>query len=306
MPPKVKARPLKGRIKDIPIELINEPAREARKWISSEHIESLAESLNAVGLLHEPIVTQIDGRYEIIAGHCRLLAAKTLHWTSLRCKIVVRKEAEADFIKLHENLYRQDVAVVEQAHFLQMIKDRYNLVDEELAVKVNRSRSWVTRILQAIKWPEDIQQANIDGVLPFETCDVLRKIKSEAYRANLIRYAIEDGCTKRLAQTWYKEWLRNERIKENLRVREEEITDHPLIASDDELLADAIAHQKQETVQRLAALKKRCNLCGTERLQETLVDWSLCADCVQVLYDTIQQKVSEELPPSEEKEDLLF
>lgn len=291
----VKANPLKGRIKDIDIRLIDEPKVDVRAWISEEHITNLAESLRAVGLIHEPIVVEKNGRYEVVSGHCRQLAAVQLGWTTLRCKVVNSEEVEQEFFKLHENLYRQDLSAVEKAQALQHTKARFHLTDEVLAHKFGMSRTWATRVLHALTWPKDIQQANLDGVLGYEVCDTLRKITNDQVRQQYTSYAIADGCTKRLAHQWYNEWLRNERIKENLRAREENLTDHPLIASDEDLLADARAQQQATVRSQLGALRKPCGLCKHEHPLDQLISWDLCPLCVQYLYNNVKDQVNESI-----------
>ena len=116
-------------------------------------------------------------------------------------------------------------------------------------------------------------------------------MKDDNYRRELIRYAVEDGCTKRLAQQWYNEWLRNERIKEQLRAREENVEDHPLVASDDELLEEARAQQQAAINARLGGLKKRCSLCGHEFPMDKMITFDLCPDCVQWIYDNVKDRV---------------
>ena len=284
-----KANTVKGRIKEIPMELIDEPAHDVRAYITSEHITSLADSLRAIGLIHEPIVTERDGRYEIVSGHCRFLAARTLGWKTLRCKVVEREEVDREMMKLHENMYRQDLSAVEKARALKQIKDKFGFTDEDLAKKFGASRAWVTRILGALNWPEDLQEANADGVLGFEVCDVLRKVKDPNHRATLIRYAVEDGCTKRLAIQWYNEWLRNERIKEQLRAREQDTNSSPLVKSDEGLAEDARQQQILAVQQRVGVYRKRCNMCGGEFPMDSLVAWDLCPDCLGILNNFIQE-----------------
>jgi len=298
---KVSSKPVKGRIKDIDIRLIDEPKQDIREWIPQEHIDNLAESLRAVGLIHEPLVVEHDGRYEVISGHCRQLAAMQLGWEKLRCKVVNTEEVEQEFYKLHENLYRQNLTAVEKARALHRAKTRYQLKDDELAQRFGMSRPWVSRMIKALTWPEEIQRANLDGVLSFEVCDALAKIKSPEVLDRYIRYAVQDGCSKRLAKEWYREWLRNERLKENLRVREEDIKDHPLIASDDELVEKAREQQQQDVRQRTRGIMKACSLCGKAHPQDQLINWDLCPECVQFLYDQTQDRVKESVPPGEGK-----
>ena len=293
----VKAKPVKGRIKDIDIGLIDEPKNDVRSWISEEHINGLAESLRAVGLIHEPIVAEKDGRYEIISGHCRQLAALQLGWTTLRCKVVNSEEVEREFFKLHENLYRQDLSAIEKATALFETKARFKLTDEELSHRFGMSRPWVSRMLHSLTWPADIAQANLDGVLGYEVCDTLRKITNDQVRKQYTEYAVTDGCTKRLARQWYNEWLRNERIKENLRAREENLDGHPLITSDEQLLADAHAQQQATVRNQLGALRKTCGLCKHDFPLDQLITWDLCPDCIQYLYNQVGQHVNNSLTP---------
>jgi len=289
------AHPIDGEILDVDMELIDEPTQDVRSYISAEHIDGLAESLQAIGLIHEPILTRTNGRFEIVSGHCRFLAARKLGWSTLRSKVVDREEVDREFMKLHENMYRQDLSAVEKAQALHINKTRFGLTDDDLARRFGHSRPWVTRILGALSWPEDLQQANADGVLGFEVCDVLRKIKSDDHRAMLIRYAVSDGCSKRLAHEWYNEWLRNERIKESLRAREQDPETSDLVRGDDELAEDARRQQLETVHRRVAAMRKRCNMCGGEHPMDSLLTWDLCGNCIGVLNHLIEQAKAEGL-----------
>jgi len=93
-----------GEIMEIPMEQIIEPTTDVRRWIPQEHIDSLAASLAAVGLIHEIVVVPRNGMYEIVSGHCRFLAAKKLGWETIRAKVIEAGEVDREFTKLHENM----------------------------------------------------------------------------------------------------------------------------------------------------------------------------------------------------------
>jgi ParB/RepB/Spo0J family partition protein len=284
----MEAKPIKGQLRDIPIGLIDPPKSDVREFISEDHILGLAESMRAIGLIHEPLVTAIEGRFEIVSGHCRLMAATKLGWPTLRCKVISREEVDREFMKLHENIFRQDLSAVEKARALFTNKVRFELTDEDLGRRFGLSRSGVTRLLGALKWPQDLIDANTDGVLGFEVCDVLRKIADKKYRAMLIGYAISDGCSKRLALTWYNEWLRNERLKEQLISRDQDPAQSPLIQSDEELLEDARRQQANTVQARVGAIRQRCSTCGGEYQLDAMIAWTLCMDCVGALSDMFE------------------
>jgi len=291
------AKPILGDIVDIPIKLIDEPSQDVRQFISEEHIVSLAESMQAIGLIHEPLAVKIKGRFEIISGHCRFLAARSLNWTTLRCKVVDQEEVQREFMKLHENLFRQDLTAIEKATALHINKLKFGLTDDDLARQFGHSRPWVTRILGALGWPQDLQEANRDGVLGFEVCDVLRKVADPDHRATLTRYAVADGCSKRLAGQWYDEWLRNKRIMDNLKAREQDTEGSPLVKTTDELARDAYEQQQAALHSRVAAMRKRCNMCGGEHPMDSLLSWDLCEHCVGLLNDIVADAKEKGLLP---------
>jgi len=272
-----------GEIREIPMEKIIPPREDVRSWIPDEHIEALAASIAAIGLLHEPIVVPRGEYYEIISGNCRYLACKRLGWTRLRCRVVDANEYEVLFARLHENMFRADISPVEKAEFLKKVKDRFGLSDEDLARWLGKSRSWVTRTLGVLEYPEDVKTALRDGLISGEVAYELSKIQDNIARQRLLEYAVRDGATKRLAKIWREDWERESRILQALAGT---VDEKYVEQKREEYLARAevtALKMREEYAQAHMIPERSCDLCGRKFREDALVAFYACQDCTQVI-----------------------
>lgn len=91
------SEPLQG-FKLLPLELIDDPARPLRSDITPESVADLVLSIKQVGVI-EPIIVKPQGeRFEVIAGHRRLLAATIAKLTLLPCIIRTMGAEEGEII----------------------------------------------------------------------------------------------------------------------------------------------------------------------------------------------------------------
>jgi len=75
----------KGKFKEVATELIDEPETSVRLKISDRDIYELSESIKEVGQLQEVLVVAREDRFEIVAGHRRLLACRLIKKEKMRC-----------------------------------------------------------------------------------------------------------------------------------------------------------------------------------------------------------------------------
>jgi len=280
---KAGQRVMAGEIREIPMEKIIPPREDVRTWIPEEHIEALAASIAAVGLLHEPLVVQRGDYYEIISGNCRYLACKRLGWSTLRCRVVDANEYEVLFARLHENMFRADISPVEKAEFLKKVKDKFGLSDEDLARWMGKSRSWVTRTLGILEYPEDIKQALRDGVISAEVAYELAKITDEVARQRLLEYAVRDGATRRLAKIWREDWEREQRVLQALAGT---ITEEYVEQKREEFLsrAEVVAAKIRDEYAAAHMIPERsCDICGKKFREDALIALYVCPDCAHVI-----------------------
>lgn len=125
---------------------------------NSPELDGLKKSIRDHGLLQPIIVRPLERGFEIVAGHRRFAACKTLHWRHILCKIVEFTDKQAFEIQLTENLQRKTLDPIEEA----MSYQRY-VVDfgwggiSELARHIGKSEEYVSHRMQLLKLPENVQ-----------------------------------------------------------------------------------------------------------------------------------------------------
>lgn len=125
---------------------------------NSPELEGLKKSIKDHGLLQPIIVRPLERGFEIVAGHRRFAACKSLHWRHILCKIVEFTDKQAYEIQLTENLQRKTLDPIEEA----MSYQKY-VVDfgwggiSELAKHIGKSEEYVSHRMQLLKLPETVR-----------------------------------------------------------------------------------------------------------------------------------------------------
>lgn len=132
---------------DLPVELIRASSLNPRKEFDENHLAELSDSLREDGQWNPIIVRRVDGLYELIAGECRLRAAKKLGWDRIKCNIVSAEDQEAHVLALKTNLLRKDLNIVEEAEAVASMLVKFDLTQEEVARLIGKKQSWVSRRL---------------------------------------------------------------------------------------------------------------------------------------------------------------
>ena len=140
-----------------------QPGRyQPRTRMDEGSLYELAESIKAQGIMQpilvRPIAPNGGVSYEIIAGERRFRAAKL---AGLR---EVPDEAAAA-MSLIENIQREDLNPLEEAHGLQRLTDEFGLTHEQAAQAVGRSRSAASNLLRLLNLTEPVQQLLMAGDL---------------------------------------------------------------------------------------------------------------------------------------------
>ena len=150
------------------ISEIEPRADQPRKDFNREALESLADSISAMGVL-QPIVVRENirypGTYEIIAGERRWRAAKMAGLSEIPAVVLDSDELKTAQVALIENLQRENLNSLEEAMAYAALIDKFNLTQEQIAKQVGKSRSAVANTLRLLDLPEAIAEMVKDGSL---------------------------------------------------------------------------------------------------------------------------------------------
>lgn len=145
-----------GSIEDISISDLVLPAIPLRTEMND--LEELADSINKVGLLN-PIVVRTNSMqsFEIVAGNRRFNACKKLGWRKIPCHVVEMDDKLAFEVSMIENVQRQTLNPIDEGIAFRNYVDRYGWGGvSELAQKLSRSASYVSKRMKLIELPKDV------------------------------------------------------------------------------------------------------------------------------------------------------
>lgn len=142
-------------IRMIAIQNIFPNPQQARSELGN--IEELMASIKEKGVLEPILVRQKEGRYEIIAGERRCIAAKRIGLKEIACIEMNVEDNEAMELALIENLQRKDLDAFEEADGLKALSDIYGYNHSQIAEKIGKSRSSITEIIALGRIPKDIR-----------------------------------------------------------------------------------------------------------------------------------------------------
>lgn len=130
-------------------------------------LAELADSIRAQGIMQPILVRPLGGRaagkYEIIAGERRFRAAQLAGLAEV--PVLVREVADenAAVMALIENIQREDLNPLEEAHGVRRLLDEFNLTHEQAAQAIGRSRSATSNLLRLINLAEPVQTMLLAG-----------------------------------------------------------------------------------------------------------------------------------------------
>ncbi len=186
---------------DLPIGQIEPSPYQARREIQAEHLNELAESIKAEGLLQPIVVRKLkDKQYELIAGERRWRAYQVLKLKTIPARVVEATNASAAALGLIENLQREGLNPIDEAYgYASLIRD-FDLTQEQAADRVGKSRASVANTLRLLSLDAELQGYVAKAILSVGHAKVLLGVESPAERAVLARRVIEDGLSVRATE----------------------------------------------------------------------------------------------------------
>jgi len=170
---------------------------QPRSRFDDDSLGELASSIAEVGVLQPVVVTQSDTGFVLIAGERRWRAAKAAGLQ--RIPAVVRgTQGDSTLVEsLVENVQRQDLTPLEEAHAYRQLLENYGMKQEEVAERVGKSRPAVSNTLRLLQLPGPIQVMVDGGALSAGAARALLGVEDEKYALYLADKAVAEGWSVR-------------------------------------------------------------------------------------------------------------
>jgi ParB family transcriptional regulator, chromosome partitioning protein len=159
--------------------------------------DALVNSIREHGLLQPILIRPIAHGFEIVAGHRRFQACRTLRWRSLPCRIREISDKQAYELQLTENIQRKSMDPIEEAEaFRRYVIDFGWGGVSELARKLGMSEEYISHRIQLLKLPDEIKQNILSQGLNVSQAIELSNIPVET-QSEIISQVIKNNLTVR-------------------------------------------------------------------------------------------------------------
>jgi ParB family chromosome partitioning protein len=167
-------------VQQIALDLIDHNPYQTRTKFDEVALNELAESIKESGLA-QPVVVRPgpNGHYILVLGERRCRASRLAGKTTIPAIVRHLGNEQAAELTLIENLQRQDLNCLEQAHAFARLSREFNLTQEQIGKRVGASRESVANYMRLLKLAPGVLDLIGDGKIGFSEARVL--LEAAAY-----------------------------------------------------------------------------------------------------------------------------
>ena len=185
--------------------------------IEEDTLAELAQSIKEQGVLQPIIVTQREGKYQLICGERRLRASRL---AGLEKIPAIVKEAAGEKVlemALVENLQREDLNALEEAQAYAKLVGGRGLTQEDLASRVGKSRSAVANALRLLSLPREVQDLIVNRVITGGHAKAIVPLPSPEHQRVLAQRVVKENLSVRQTEEIAQNMLTGKRRAKRLR-----------------------------------------------------------------------------------------
>lgn len=166
-------------VQDISIKECRPNPYQPRKTFHADAIEELKDSILEYGIIQPLIARKSIKGYEIVVGERRFRAAKEAGLEKVPVVVKDLTDEKMMEIALLENLQREDLTPIEEAHAYANLIKELKVTQEELSKRLGKSRSHIANLVRLLSLPDQIIAYINNGELSMGHGRALLGIKDE-------------------------------------------------------------------------------------------------------------------------------
>ena len=198
------------KIYQISLASIVPSALQPRKDFAREALQELIDSIRQHGIIQPLIVRlaaaspssggQVGSRYELIAGERRWRAAQEVGLTQV--PVIMRSASDLEVLELSliENLQRADLNPIEEAQGYARLAGEFGMRQEDIALKVGRSRAAVANSMRLLDLHPQVQSWLIQNLLSVGHAKVLLALKAPEEQLLVAETVLRRSATVRATE----------------------------------------------------------------------------------------------------------
>ncbi len=188
------------RVRDVPIEQVVPSPLQPRMQFGESPLDELMESIRQHGVIQPLIVRAVNGKLELIAGERRWRASGKLGLSTV--PVIVREATDRDVLEmaLIENLQREDLNPMEEAAGFVRLAKEFSMKQDEIAVRVGKSRASVANAMRLLDLHPDLQLHVAQGRLTVGHAKAILSIKDRDQQVVIADQVMRRHLTVRAAE----------------------------------------------------------------------------------------------------------
>jgi ParB family chromosome partitioning protein len=174
---------------------------QPRTSMDEAKIDELARSVRANGIIQPIVVRKVEGGYEIIAGERRWRAAQRAGLLKVPVSVQDIPDERLLASALIENIQREDLNPIEEAHAYRRLSDEFKLTQDQIADAVGKDRSSIANYVRLLRLPHEIRENVAAGAISMGHARALLALPDEAAQLQAGRDVVAKQLSVRETET---------------------------------------------------------------------------------------------------------
>lgn len=192
------------RVENLKVAQIKPNKYQPREGFDTKKLHELISSIKEKGVIQPILVRQRGDEYELIAGERRLRAAKELGLDKVPALIKDVDDADALGLALIENIQREELNPIDEAHAYQRLMDEFEFTQDRIGQVVGKDNTTVSNSIRLLTLPKKIQDYLSGGALNIGHAKVLLSVGNQSAQLDLSKKAIKSGLSVRALEKLIK------------------------------------------------------------------------------------------------------
>ena len=194
----------KKELNKISISDLSRNPYQPRQSFNEAKLEELSSSIKKNGII-QPIAVRLKksepGKYEIVAGERRWLAAQRAGLHEIPINILELSDGESLEVAIVENIQRDDLNPIDEARGYKKLSEEFKYDHESISKLMSKSRSHISNTLRLLTLPEDVVSMLEEGTLTsgqarpliglLNASDIAEEIVTKNYSARKVEYLVK-------------------------------------------------------------------------------------------------------------------
>ncbi|MFH1380618.1 MAG: ParB/RepB/Spo0J family partition protein [Candidatus Omnitrophota bacterium] len=210
------------KVNNIRISLITPNKLQPRKEFNEEKLRELKDSIKEKGIIQPIVVRPSKDGYELIAGERRFRAAKELGHEEI--PVIIKEVSDADSLEiaLIENIQREELNPVEEAHAYMHLMKQFNFSQEEISKAVGKDKSTVSNTMRLLSLPALVQEYIEKGLITMGHAKTVLSLPTDRGRIRFSKRIMKKNLSVRQAEEIVKQRL--QKVSPKTRDKDEHLT----------------------------------------------------------------------------------